>query len=78
VLSIRDLFPNREAGWRVPILLLAGQSGMAAGSWLAGALYDWSGTYAAAFVTGAGFNLANLVLLGVLLGRRSRRLPMPA
>jgi MFS family permease len=78
VLSIRDLFPNREAGWRVPILLLAGQSGMAAGSWLAGALYDWSGTYAAAFVTGAVFNLANLVLLGVLLGRRSRRLPMPA
>ena len=40
VLAVREFFPAREAGWRVPIVLFSSGSGMAAGSWLAGLLYD--------------------------------------
>ena len=73
VMAIRDLFPEREAGWRVPVLLLAGQMGMAAGSWMAGAIYDSAGAYAPAFGAGVVFNLVNLALLGWLVGRRPPR-----
>ena len=48
VMAIRELFPDREASWRVPVLLLAGQGGMAAGSWLAGGIYDHYLAYAPA------------------------------
>ena len=86
VLAVRDLFPNREAGWRVPVLLLAGQGGMAAGGWMAGAIYDHFLAYAPAFALGAAFNLANLVLIGALVlrlpggfaGAARPRPPVPA
>ena len=29
VLAIRDLYPSREASWRIPIMLLTGMTGMA-------------------------------------------------
>jgi MFS family permease len=72
ILAARQLFPAHEASWRMPALLLTGMSGMAAGSWLAGAIYDYSGFYAPAFAVGFGFNAANLCIIGslVLLGRR--------
>ena len=73
ILTARQLFPAREASWRMPTLLLTGMSGMAAGSWLAGAIYDYFGFYAPAFATGFAFNLANLVIVAslVLPGRRT-------
>jgi cyanate permease len=43
---------------------------MAAGGWLAGALYDHFGAYAPAFAVGIGFNLINLVLIGTLVARQ--------
>lgn len=46
VLAIRELFPAAEASWRVPTLLLCSGSGMAAGGWLAGLIYDQFGFYA--------------------------------
>jgi MFS family permease len=70
VLAVRELFPVREAGWRVPVVLFSTASGMAAGSWLAGFLYDLYGFYAPAFLTGIGFNLLNLVLIGILVLRQ--------
>ena len=70
VLAVRQLFPAAEAAWRVPTLLLFSGSGMAAGGWLAGALYDWFGFYGAAFAAGLIFNLANLVLVGALVMRQ--------
>ena len=73
VLAVRALFPDREAAWRVPIVLLAGQGGMAVGSWMAGAIYDAAGFYAPAFGVGLAFNLVNLVVVGVLAGRRPAR-----
>lgn len=70
VLAIREYFPAREASWRVPILLLLSGSGMAAGSWLAGILYDYFGYYTPAFAVGVGFNLINLAAVGTLVLRR--------
>ena len=72
VVAIRELFPASEASWRVPTLLLCSGSGMAAGGWMAGAIYDAVGFYAAAFATGILFNLANLVVVSVLVLRQSR------
>ena len=73
ILTARQLFPAHEASWRMPTILLTGMSGMAAGSWLAGAIYDYAGFYAPAFATGFGFNLANLMIIGslVVLGRKA-------
>ena len=67
VLAIRELFPSSEAGWRVPSLLLLSGSGMAAGGWLAGWIFDRTGFYGAAFAAGLGFNLLNLLVVGFLV-----------
>ncbi|MBV8121968.1 MAG: MFS transporter [Alphaproteobacteria bacterium] len=70
VVAIRELFPSAQASWRVPTLLFTSMGGMAFGSWFAGALYDYFGFYAPAFVAGALFNLANLAVVGFLLMRQ--------
>jgi MFS family permease len=70
VVAIRELFPAAEASWRVPTLLLFSGSGMAAGGWLAGLIYDWAGFYAVAFALGIVFNLAHILLVGSLVLRR--------
>ncbi|MBL6080945.1 MFS transporter [Belnapia sp. T18] len=75
VLAVRELFPASEAAWRVPVLLFLSLSGMAAGAWLAGALYDGFGFYAIAWQVGIACNLAALALLGGLALRR-RRAPL--
>jgi hypothetical protein len=74
VLAVRELFPAAEAAWRVPTLLLFSGSGMAAGGWLAGFLYDRFGFYGAAFMVGLMFNLANLLVIGALVLRRQHTL----
>jgi MFS family permease len=73
VLIVRELFPSAEASWRVPTVLFIAMSGMAFGSWFAGALYDHFGYYAPAFATGAAFNVANLTIIGFLLMRQTLR-----
>ena len=70
VLVVRELFPAREAGWRVPTLLCLSGFGMASGGWVAGLLYDHFGYYAPAFAAGLIFNALNLVLVGTLVIRR--------
>ena len=67
ILTARQLFPAHEASWRIPTLLLTGMSGMAAGSWLAGVIYDHYGFYAPAFATGLVFNIANFAIIAVLV-----------
>lgn len=69
VLTVRELFPAREASWRVPVILFLGLVGMATGGWLAGAIYDHFGYYAPAFIAGVFANLANLALIGSLVWR---------
>jgi MFS family permease len=70
VVEIRELFPSREAAWRVPSVLFVSMAGMAFGSWFAGALYDHFGYYGPAFMVGVLFNLANLFLVGSLVWRQ--------
>ncbi len=71
VLVSRELFPAREAGWRVPILLCLSGFGMASGGWFAGMLYDHFGYYAPAFAAGLIFNFVHLVLIGTLVIKRT-------
>lgn len=75
--TIRDLFPARQASWRIPLTLFTAMSGMAFGSWFAGSLYDHFGYYAPAFGISVVFNIANLLVIGFLVLRLSgeRRTP---
>jgi MFS family permease len=67
--AVRDLFPASQASWRMPLTLFTAMSGMAFGSWFAGALYDHFGYYAPAFGIAVVFNLLNLVIVGFLVWR---------
>ena len=79
VLTVRELFPAREAAWRVPSLLFLSLCGMAASAWLAGFLFDRFGNYAVAWEAGIACNLANLAVLALLALRRGERpRPVPA
>jgi MFS family permease len=71
--AIRDLYPSKEASWRIPTVLLTGMAGMAFGSWYAGLLVDRFGSYQPAFASGVVFNLANLMVVLFLLGHPMRR-----
>jgi len=51
-------------------LLLFSGGGMAAGSWLAGLLYDHLGYYAPAFALGIGANILNILIVSMLVGRK--------
>jgi MFS family permease len=73
VLTLRALFPASEASRRVPTFLMFSGSGMAAGAWMGGFLYDWFGYYAPAFVAAIGANLLNLAIVVVLLLRQQGR-----
>jgi MFS family permease len=72
-IAIRDHFPSSEASWRMPLTLFTAMSGMAAGSWFAGFLYDHFGYYAPAFMTGIVFNILNLLVIGFLVVRLTGR-----
>ncbi|MBS7810235.1 MFS transporter [Roseococcus pinisoli] len=72
VMAVRALFPAAEASWRVPLMLFASLGGMAFGAWLAGAIYDRVGFYAAAWWVGIAFNLVQLAIMIFLLRRQHR------
>jgi hypothetical protein len=46
--------------------------GMALGGWMSGAIYDWTGSYRAAFVNGIVWNLLNLAIALWLLTKPRR------
>lgn len=66
---VREYFPPKEAGTRVGLVLLATLGGMALGGWLAGAIFDLTGSYQAAFLDGIGWNLLNIGTMTFLLLR---------
>jgi predicted MFS family arabinose efflux permease len=78
VLAVREYYPSREASWRVPVVLLLSGSGMATGTWLAGAMYDSFGFYAPAFAAGVVFNLLNFIVIATLVLRRRYAMPQAA
>jgi predicted MFS family arabinose efflux permease len=61
-LIVRDHFPAREAGTRVSLSLTITVVGMGAGGWMAGEIFDLTGSYFAAFINGIGWNMLNLAL----------------
>ena len=71
VLAVRELFPARDASWRIPGLLLCSGTGMGTGVWLAGVLYDHFGSYGPAFATGIALNLVNFLIISTLVFRQS-------
>lgn len=75
MLAVRELFPAREAPWRMPAVLFLGLTGMAFGAWLAGFLYDRFGNYAVAWEVGIALNLVQVALVAMLLLRHRRRAP---
>jgi len=66
---VREYFSPREAGARTGTVLMATLFGMALGGWLSGAIFDFTGTYRAAFLNGIGWNLLNLAIAAGLLVR---------
>jgi MFS family permease len=78
VLTVRQLFPARDASWRIPTLLLTAMSGMAAGSWIAGVIYDRAGFYAPAFAAGIAANLVHFFIVAALVVQWRRTAARPA
>jgi MFS family permease len=77
-LIIRDHFPAREAGSRISAVLTATVFGMALGGWMSGEIYDWTGSYAAAFLNGVAWNVLNLGIALWILYVRKPRAPLAA
>ncbi len=69
---VRRYFVPGETGWRVALVLSMTLLGMALGGWLAGLLYDLTGSYRMAFINAVAFNILNMMIAGMLL-RRSRQ-----
>ncbi|WP_165350014.1 MULTISPECIES: MFS transporter [unclassified Mesorhizobium] len=69
---VRDYMPAKEAGQRVGIVMMATIFGMAVGGWMSGWIYDLTGSYAAAFLNGIGWNLMNLGAILLLMWRARR------
>ena len=74
---VREYFPPREAATRVGIVIFATIIGMAFGGWVSGWIFDFTGSYRAAFLNGLAFNLLNVAIMAWLLFRtRAPRLAM--
>lgn len=74
---VREHFPPEQAGTRVGIALSSTLVGMALGGWMAGAIFDATGSYQAAMWNGIGWNLVNLAIALWLL-RRGMRVLRPS
>ena len=70
-LLLRLWFPVSQIGWRIGAQYLFAAIGMAAGSTIAGYIFDVTGSYAPAFLTGAAFNAMNFLLVSMLHLRSS-------
>jgi MFS family permease len=71
---VREYFPPREAATRMGIAVSATIGGMALGGWMGGVLFDWTGSYRAAFLNGIAWNVLNAAVIWWLLTRQNRRL----
>jgi len=66
---VREYFSPKEAGTRVGLVVMATLIGMALGGWMSGAIFDYTGSYQAAFLNGLAFNLLNVTIASWLLLR---------
>ena len=56
------------------IVIFASVIGMSFGGWVSGVIFDATGSYAAAFLNGVGWNALNITIVVALLLRARRRL----
>jgi MFS family permease len=70
---VREFFPAQEAGVRVGTVLMATVFGMALGGWMSGVIFDYTGSYHAAFANGLAWNLLNVTIAMWLLWRGGRK-----
>ena len=73
---VREYFPANEAGAKLGIIILATLVGMALGGYLSGVIFDFTGSYDAAFIHGIAWNLVNVAIAAFLLHRRNRNLSL--
>lgn len=73
---VREAMPASQAATRVGIVIFASVFGMSFGGWISGFIFDATGSYAAAFVNGLGWNALNVTIMTALLLRARRRLAM--
>ena len=71
---VREFFPAKEAGARISLVITATIFGMALGGWMSGVIFDWLGSYRAAFINGVAWNLLNIGIAIALLRRSGWRL----
>jgi MFS family permease len=71
---IRESMPASEAATRVGMVIFASVIGMSFGGWVSGVIFDATGSYAAAFVNGLGWNALNITIMVSLLLRARQRL----
>ena len=71
---VREAMPASEAATRVGMVVFASVVGMSFGGWVSGAIFDATGSYAAAFLNGVGWNALNITIVVALLLRARRRL----
>ena len=71
---VRETMPANEAATRVGIVIFASVFGMSFGGWISGVIFDWTGSYAAAFANGFAWNLINVAIVAMLLMRGRQRL----
>ncbi|MDP2409841.1 MAG: MFS transporter [Pseudolabrys sp.] len=70
---VREYFPPSQAGTRVGLVLMATLLGMALGGWMSGAIFDFAGSYQAAFLNGIAWNLVNVLIMTWMLMRSRQR-----
>ncbi len=75
---VRDYLPAKEAGEKVGLVLMMTILGMALGGWLSGWIYDLTQSYEAAFIHGIAWNMANILILLMILLRTRRSGPITA
>ncbi len=71
---VREYFPPREAATRIGLVIMATLFGMALGGWMSGAIFDYAGSYRAAFANGLAWNLLNVTVATWLLLRSGRKM----
>jgi MFS family permease len=71
---VRESMPASEAATRVGVVILASVAGMSFGGWVSGVIFDATGSYAAAFLNGLGWNALNITIMVSLLLRARQRL----
>jgi MFS family permease len=71
----RALFPPREAGAKIGLVVSATIIGMAFGGYFSGIIFDLTGSYRMAFLNGVIWNGVNLALVGWLFWRWQKLSP---